>query len=128
MKVPTILTDNHSKYPLKDHGTNIFITGRANNERKPIPEGFRYCSRCEDVKENIEFNKSSSRTGGYDAYCKICKTEYNKEYRDIHRQRLYRITPKNIEFLKEYSENWKRSEGWIVNWAIERLRELANGS
>lgn len=125
-RTPVMAIYKIEKYDLKDHGTGIFLTGRANHERiKTIPEGFRFCSRCEDVKENKEFSESSNRIGGYDAYCKICKTEYNKGYREIHRQRLYRITPENIEFLKDCAKNWKRSEGWIVNWAIEKLR---NGS
>ncbi len=124
--VPTILTNSCPKFPLKDHGTNIFITGRANHEKKrTVPEGSKYCPICKEVKRIGLFNKTKSRKDGHDGYCSTCKNKYNKEYRDINQQMLFRITKENIKLINEISiiEGFGKSR--IVNLALEKLR---NGS
>lgn len=41
------------------------------------------------------------------------------------KRQSYHITPENIKFIKERAKKKDRSEGYIVNQAIEKLR---NGS
>ena len=35
---------------------------------------YRYCSKCKTIKHKSKF-------GSHQYYCKICKSEYNREYR-----------------------------------------------
>ena len=88
-KVPVISTYIEPKLKFtSDPATNIFITGRANHERKckpavlkTVPEGFKYCPECEENKEKREFNKNRANRDGLDGYCRGCKTEKTRKYR-----------------------------------------------
>jgi len=87
-KAPTMAIYKIEKYILKDHGTGIFLTGRANREKKckpavlkTAPEGFKYCPECEEYKENKDFNKNRANGDGLDGYCRGCKSEKTRKYR-----------------------------------------------
>ena len=74
MKAPTISIYNHEKFTLKDSGrTEEFITGRANPVPKATPEGFKYCTSCEEVKETKEFHKDKKEKDGFHSNCKECR-------------------------------------------------------
>jgi len=38
----------------------------------------KYCSKCEETKENVEFHKRSSSIDGLQAWCKICLRADNR--------------------------------------------------
>ena len=46
------------------------------------------CSKCGEVKERSEFNKSRERKGGLRLECKKCQLEYQRKYRDRNKEQI----------------------------------------
>jgi len=59
--------------------------GRAVAERRPVPDGQRYCPDCGETKALEEFPSSRNDTGGRGRYCKPCHNARGRETK----QRLY---------------------------------------
>jgi len=53
----------------------------------------QYCSKCDQNKPLTDFARNRSRKTGRDSTCKVCKTQYVKEY--------YR---KNTGAVKQYQK------------------------
>lgn len=76
---------------------------------KVIPEE-KECRKCGEVKPAAEFNKDSHRTDGLYAYCKVCKSENDRAYREKNKEKIsakdkkYRAA--NKEKLKETKRKW----------------------
>ena len=59
----------------------------------------KLCKSCATEKSLSEFNRRNDRGDGMAAYsnlCKLCKKEYNKNYRE-----------KNREKMINHSRNWR---------------------
>lgn len=77
------------------------------------------CSRCQEIKEEINFYKNKARKDGLNNYCKECMKNVNKDcysnnlekYRDIHKK----WRDKNKEYLKTYRKNLKSIRGIEIN-------------
>lgn len=41
-------------------------------------------------------------------------------------QMVIRVSPKSKEWVKQKAEEEKRSQNFIVNWALEKIQELEN--
>jgi len=57
----------------------------------------KVCSKCGEEKELTEFYKAKNGKFGVQAYCKICRRNYNKAY--------YK---ENQEERREYNRNWRK--------------------
>lgn len=82
----------------------------------------KICIKCQEVKEIIEFPLKENR-------CKSCKKEYDKNYKKLHKDKIYKGCKdwnfKNKEKIKEYTENWiknnKESHKIIKNKAFKKF-------
>jgi YHS domain-containing protein len=45
-----------------------------------IPEGFKRCLKCGEIKAFSEFHKNKNCKDGHKSWCKECMKEYMKEY------------------------------------------------
>jgi len=94
-------------------------------EKEILPEGFKRCSKCGEIKGVGEYHKDGSKKCGVTSYCKICAIANIKIYRDNNKEKVsykamaYRKKNKekisdsakeyhkqNKEKLSEYSHNW----------------------
>jgi Recombination endonuclease VII len=53
--------------------------GKAVREAVPVPEGFKYCPQCKEVKPVAEFGSNRAKKSGLTAYCKPCHTIVTRE-------------------------------------------------
>lgn len=42
----------------------------------------KYCSKCDNTKSLVEFGKNRSTRDGLTSYCKLCKKELSRKYRE----------------------------------------------
>jgi len=63
-------------------------------EKEILPEGFKRCSKCGEVKGVGEYSRDKSKRDGLCYYCKICNNEYYKS---------------NKEKIIEYSKVWAKN-------------------
>ena len=66
----------------------------------PEPIITKRCSGCKQVKSVGEFYKNKSRKGGYGHYCKICKNQQVKQYRNSEHGRIVRTKYEQSERYK----------------------------
>ena len=74
--------------------------GRTIKDRRKVPDGQKWCPRCETAKPVDEFPRNKSGRNGRGAYCKPCHNEKGKETytrlygstREYHLRRRYGIT------------------------------------
>lgn len=45
------------------------------NKHREVPDGFRFCPKCERVLPVVAFAKASHKKSGYQAHCKDCRRE-----------------------------------------------------
>jgi hypothetical protein len=50
--------------------------------KKDVPNGYKCCGTCKDVKELGEFNKNKSKKDGYNTICRTCSNARSKKYYD----------------------------------------------
>jgi len=71
------------------------------------------CTRCKVNKELLLFNKDKSRSDGYDASCKECKSKSKKkEYIENKEEYLAKVKiydAKNYERRKDYWPQWRKA-------------------
>lgn len=63
-------------------------------------EGLKYCELCEKVKDFSEFGKNKNNSIGLQNYCKPCKREKDKEYRQSLKDKGVYKKRKKSEYLK----------------------------
>ena len=51
-----------------------------------IPEGYKRCSKCGEVKSVEEFYKNKCHKDGLHNYCKICTREINKKHHEENKE------------------------------------------
>lgn len=79
--------------------------GRTVRERVEVPDGRKYCPRCEEIKAIDEFGRNRAEKDGLTAYCKPCHTQAMRENRiknhgstrNYHLKRRYGITEDDFE-------------------------------
>lgn len=47
-----------------------------------IPDGYKYCSRCGEIKPRENFSRQPSRSDGLQRWCKQCYAEYARTLKD----------------------------------------------
>lgn len=60
------------------------------------------CSRCECRKEVGDFNKNKRSSDGYDAWCRDCHKQYNKEHHEVIARKKRELVERNREQVKKY--------------------------
>lgn len=63
-------------------------------------EETKVCKRCGRELPLSEFNKRKVAKDGYDCWCKECRKEYNKQYREEHKE-------EKAEYMKQYEQEHK---------------------
>lgn len=78
----------------------------------------KFCPKCEKTLPRTEFYKDSARKDGVTAYCKLCKTSVNQNWRDENpekykksqlkqrRRREYGLSDQDMQEMLE-SQNYK---------------------
>ncbi|WP_375045962.1 endonuclease domain-containing protein [Actinomadura sp. NTSP31] len=56
---------------------------RVYRRRSVVPEGMKYCPRCETVKNVEEFGSNKSRKSGLSVYCKPCHNRVIAEHKQV---------------------------------------------
>ena len=75
----------------------------------------KYCKKCEQTKELIEFNKKGKQS--YSTYCRVCSNEISRDW-----------YIKNIERAKTNSHNYYEENKAVVNeratkWRLENVEK-----
>lgn len=70
-KIVTRRIDQIARYP----GGSCGCGGKP-----PVPDGCKWCVKCQQIKDISEFTIASKRTDGREPYCKSCKHEYRVTY------------------------------------------------
>ena len=74
-----------------------------------IPEGYKRCYVCGEIKPVGVFSKNRSERDGLQYYCKICAREINKKYREENKENV-------LERRKKYYKENKERE-------LERMKK-----
>lgn len=86
----------------------------------------KICTKCKIEKENTEFHKCSVNKDGLYKWCKLCKIEYDKEYRKSDKiQNLYK-SEKYREKKKIYEQNRRLNSPEIImfTWIKNRAKRM----
>lgn len=83
--------------------------GKEVRERPAVPDGFRYCPQCGEVKSASEFGRNGAKKDGLASYCRPChntvmaanKTKNHGSTRSYHLKRRYGMTEEEVEELSE---------------------------
>ena len=74
---------------------------------------FKQCSKCREILHVSKFNKYKYGKYGAKAECKECQHEYNKKYREEHREEIKKYNKKwfedNPKKVREYDKKYKES-------------------
>ena len=97
------LAARHQKY----RRANAAAVGRVIRERRPVPEGHRWCPDCETIKPLVDFPRNRSGNGGYGGYCKPCHNRKGRETylrlyggtREYHLRRRYGIGQADVDAM-----------------------------
>ena len=91
------------------------------------------CSKCKIIKDENDFNKNKSKLDGRSTECKLCVKEYNKKYREGHKDtsKIYLAKYNQLnkqqlyEQKKEYIANNKAAHLHRQhNWYIKNIDEI----
>lgn len=73
----------------------------------------KHCNKCNSLLPFSNFHKSSRNSDGRQSTCKICCSVKNKEYKEIHKERLYKETKdwklRNKDKVKTYMKEYRLS-------------------
>lgn len=103
-----------------------------------IPYVFKKCTKCGRylVASAENFNKKKKGKYGLQEYCKECKKEYDKRYRETHmeydKKRKKEYYNKNKEHELERTRRWRQTPEGQINEgnrrARRRMKEQAQGN
>ncbi len=84
------------------------------------PKIIKICTKCKKHKERREFNKNKNMKDGLQGWCKLCCSEYKKQYQQNISEKIKKQKKKhydnNSEKLKEQKKQYYKNN-------IEKLRE-----
>jgi Recombination endonuclease VII len=83
--------------------------GKQVRERRDLPEGFKYCPRCEEIKLVEQFGRNRSARSGLTAYCLPCHNEVGADNRiknhgttrNFQLKRRYGVTETEVEAIRK---------------------------
>lgn len=64
-------------------------------------EGHQRCADCREIKPLAHFDRARSQAGGYNCYCKPCRSRRN---RDAHFLKQYGLTPQALQQLVDQQD------------------------
>lgn len=82
----------------------------AKTYREPetgIPEGWKRCTKCTDLKLHGEFHKSSREKDGYNYWCKKCMRKYSQENMPVIAARAKTWSDNNPERTSQAMKDFK---------------------
>ena len=72
----------------------------------------KVCSRCKEEKPLEAFSKNRSRKDGLQRECKVCRKQYNKQYRQKNREKILEYNKQyyqeNREYYSEYNKQYSQ--------------------
>jgi hypothetical protein len=83
--------------------------GKQVRERPDLPDGFKYCPRCEEGKSVAEFGRNRAEKSGLTAYCKPChnvamaenKAKNHGSVRSFMLKRRYGMTAEQVDEMRQ---------------------------
>ena len=72
--------------------------GKTVRKSPQVPEGHKYCRRCDEVKPYSEWHRNARQSDGLASYCKLCRKELG---RLGHLKRTFGLTPEELASLVE---------------------------
>ena len=93
----------------------------------------KHCPRCQSIRPRSEFFKSKCAHDGLQVWCKICKREYDAQFRKAHPDvvRMWTTSSRSRHpgTQSEYAKVNSRGEKWkaraIVQAALRSMRRCA---
>ena len=80
------------------------------------------CSRCNSEKEESEFTKRILKNGRIKyGYCKICTSQYLKEYKAKNKERIQQVNKKWIDNNKVHLKNWRKENRESINKSWRKM-------
>jgi hypothetical protein len=81
--------------------------GKEVRESREVPEGSKYCPRCDTIKLREDFGRNRTTGDGLTAYCKPCHSKVGAENRarlhgstrSFHLKRRYGLTEEQVEAI-----------------------------
>lgn len=81
--------------------------GKPVRERVEVPDGFKFCPRCEQLKPVAEFGRNGAKKSGLTSYCRPChnvamaeiKVRNHGSTRSYHLKRRYGLTAAEVDAL-----------------------------
>jgi len=70
--------------------------GKVVRERVEVPEGYKYCRRCDSIKPFAEWHRNVRQSDGLSGYCKSCRAELS---RLRHLKKTFGLTPADLAAL-----------------------------
>ena len=71
----------------------------------------KICTKCGIEKDIIEFGKCRTNKDGLQYWCKICRNEHNKKYREKHKEQIKQYYELNKERInKRNNENYYKNK------------------
>ena len=85
-------------------------------------EGFKRCSKCEEVKSVSEFSKDRRSKDGYKSRCKECAKRYREENKEKIAERGRRYYDKNKEKIAERRKPYREENKEKIAECTKRYR------
>lgn len=88
------------------------------------------CRRCLNKKDYSEFHKNKQTKDGYAAYCKICKSQIDKDWVEASPERIEKRKNRSREWQKANPEKYKkaidswRSKNPEQKWILDKKSHL----
>jgi hypothetical protein len=70
--------------------------GKTLREHPEVPDGYKYCSSCKQIKPHSEWHRARYQAGGLAPYCKECKKVKGSE---SYFKRKYGLTREQVEAM-----------------------------
>lgn len=79
------------------------------------PEGFKYCTKCMELKSLSEFDTTPKEKDGHTQMCKVCRHKYYKDNFEYYVEKAKIRQQEKKEELKEYKANYYKENKENIN-------------
>ena len=73
---------------------------------KLLPQGFKFCTKCNEIKPFSDFNKCKRGLFGLHSYCKLCINKQQKHYHNEHPEIAQKYRETHKKQLKKLKRDW----------------------
>jgi hypothetical protein len=101
--------DSKNKWNLKKFPHRVEI--QATKALRSTQSDLKFCPKCETSKPFTDFRGNSSRKDRIQAYCILCETDYQRQWRSTPKYRLYARAKQRRGFTQEQADALLQSQG-----------------